>query len=102
MNAPLPADELNARYDPMTRDELIAECERQRLGRLQAEHERDAAVEQLAKFGAPVAWRYWVSDPYEPGPRWALSLKPREGAEPLYLGPADTRPAPLKTAEEHE
>lgn len=30
MNAPLAADELNARYDPMTRDELIAECERLR------------------------------------------------------------------------
>jgi hypothetical protein len=29
MTAPLPAD-LNARYDPMTRDELIAECERLR------------------------------------------------------------------------
>lgn len=30
MSELLPADELNARYDPMNRDELIAECERLR------------------------------------------------------------------------
>ena len=28
MTTPLSTDDLNARYDPMTRDELIAECER--------------------------------------------------------------------------
>lgn len=39
MSAPLPAeDDLNARYDPMSRDELIAECEQQR-----------AALEELGR-----------------------------------------------------
>jgi len=29
-DAPLSTEELNARYDPMSRDDLIAECERLR------------------------------------------------------------------------
>lgn len=55
-------DERNARYDPMTRDELIAECELLRADLaiqavnatavLQAQHERDVAIEKVGQLRA--------------------------------------------------
>lgn len=42
----------NARYDPMSRDEVIEACEAERLKRQQAEHERDGLVEELARWSS--------------------------------------------------
>lgn len=107
MNAPLTTEELNRRYDPMTRDELIAECERlsraveagagcliaEQNRRMQVQHELDCAVERL-KGTRQLLEDWMLADEDFDMEAWVLKVRDTlEDSNPFNGSTADV-PAP--------